>query len=86
MELVRKLPASHHAAFHPAASAGDVDVCVGGGVGGGDGAVRRDKTLPRLQADASTPKHFSSHQSRHGRREAWWRGRASTPPTHLRHS
>lgn len=28
MELVRKLPASHHFASHPAVSAGDVDVFI----------------------------------------------------------
>lgn len=37
MELVRKLPASHHVASHPAASAGDVDVYVEE-VGGWSGA------------------------------------------------
>ena len=49
MELVRKLPASHHWASHPAPSAGDVDVCVEEEeVGGGGRAVHRDKTPPRL--------------------------------------
>lgn len=45
MELVRKLPASHHFASHPAGSAGDADVYA---EEGGDGVVHNDKAPPRL--------------------------------------
>lgn len=66
MELVRELPDSHHLASHPARAVGEV------GMYGeeGDGEVHYDEAPPRLGADSSPPKHFSSHQSRHEGREA----------------
>lgn len=66
MELVRELPDSHHLASHPARAVGDV------GMYGeeGDGEVHYDEAPPRLGADSSPPKHFSSHQSRREGREA----------------
>lgn len=62
MELVRKLPASHHFASHPAASAGDVDVCVEEGGGGG----MERCTVTRLRRDSEqTPQrpNISPHIS-----------------------